>query len=335
MSTIRATALGAALLCLAVSSRVHAADTRDAQPAPLTVEAINAAEFAGGTPDEDARDPLVARLQVLLDRAHMSPGVIDGLWGDNVRKALAAYEESRGLPADGTLDAEAWRMLTHAQPAAFAVYTVTAEDVAGPFVAAIPEDFAAQAEMERLAYTGVDEMLAERFHVDLKLFRELNPKATALTAGDQVVVAAVARPEPAGKAARLTVSRERGALRALDGDGRLLAFYPASVGSDEVPSPSGTHRIVAVVPDPDYTYRPAVNFQQGQNTRNLILPPGPNGPVGTVWIDLDKPTYGIHGTPEPSPVGKHYSHGCVRLTNWDAEALAALVEPGVPVTFED
>jgi lipoprotein-anchoring transpeptidase ErfK/SrfK len=85
--------------------------------------------------------------------------------------------------------------------------------------------------------------------------------------------------------------------------------------------------------NPEYTYNPKVNFQQCDNGKVLPLPPGPNGPGGTVWIDLSEPTFGIHGTPEPSRIDKTGSHGCVRLTNWDAEELAKLLAEDVPVKF--
>jgi lipoprotein-anchoring transpeptidase ErfK/SrfK len=115
----------------------------------------------------------------------------------------------------------------------------------------------------------------------------------------------------------------------------LISVYPATIGSEETPSPSGTHKVKGVARMPPYTYNPKVNFQQGKNTKVLKLPSGPNGPVGTVWIDLTEPTYGIHGTPEPSLIDKTGSHGCVRLTNWDVEELAAMVRPGVIVAFVD
>ena len=114
-----------------------------------------------------------------------------------------------------------------------------------------------------------------------------------------------------------------------------MAAYPATIGSSDTPSPSGTHTVARVVLNPDYTYNPNINFKQGDNHEILKIPPGPNGPVGIVWIALSKPTYGIHGTPDPSKIGKTESHGCVRLTNWDAQELARVVKPGVVVEFAD
>ena len=115
----------------------------------------------------------------------------------------------------------------------------------------------------------------------------------------------------------------------------MIAAYPASIGSADTPSPSGLVTVERIALDPGYTYNPKVNFKQGSNDKVLAIPPGPNGPVGTVWIALSKPTYGIHGTPEPSKIGKTQSHGCIRMTNWDATELAKMTSPGVTVEFVD
>ena len=122
-------------------------------------------------------------------------------------------------------------------------------------------------------------------------------------------------------------------VEAFDRNGKLVASYPATIGSAATPSPTGTHTIERIALNPEYTYNPKINFQQGNNTKVLRIPPGPNGPVGSVWIALSKPTYGIHGTPDPSKIGKTNSNGCIRLTNWDAQELASLVREGVTVQF--
>jgi lipoprotein-anchoring transpeptidase ErfK/SrfK len=170
--------------------------------------------------------------------------------------------------------------------------------------------------------------------MDEDLLIALNPGAQ-FAAGEQVAVAAFGPNLKAVKVARLEADKAARQLRGYDMEDRLVVAYPATIGSESNPSPSGTHVVAAVAPMPNYTYDPDVNFQQGENTDKLIIPPGPNGPVGTMWIDLTEPTFGIHGTPEPSRIDKTASHGCVRLTNWDAEELAAMVEPGVPVVFLD
>ena len=122
-------------------------------------------------------------------------------------------------------------------------------------------------------------------------------------------------------------------VRVYGPNGVLLAAYPATIGSEDNPSPSGTHVVEHATPMPNYTYNPKINFQQGENTEVLTIPPGPNGPVGSMWIALSKPSFGIHGTPEPSLIDKTGSHGCIRLTNWDAEELASMIKPGVTVDF--
>ena len=304
-----------------------------ARAAELSREAVNEAEFAAGFEAVEGPSPVVLKAQVLLDRANASPGVIDAIYGENVAKAISAFEEVQGLPVDGKLDEEVWAALSGDDPQeALIEYEVTAEDMDYDFVEAIPEDFAEMAKMERLGFTSPEEMLAERFHMDVDLLKALNAGA-AITAGAKVVVANVEAPPPEGKLSRIEADKAKAQLRAYDAEGRLIVAYPATIGSDENPSPSGTHEVNTVAEDPVYYYRPDKNFRQGDNTDDLDIPPGPNNPVGTIWIDLSEPTYGIHGTPEPSKIDKTVSHGCVRLTNWDAEELATLVEPGVPVEF--
>lgn len=325
-----------ALLCL-IALPAHAAE-------PITADAINDASFA--EPRDKGRDPMLMKLQVLLDRRNFSPGVIDGYWGGNAANALAAYEEANGLTVDGKPDQESWDRLAADTEPAFVTYTITEQDVQGPFVESIPQDFLEMSKLRKLSYTSVAEMLAERIHMDIKLLNELNPGADMNRAGTRILVANVppaptpeearaAKADPAALADKLVLKRKSGSLRVLAADGRLMAEFPVTVGSDDMPSPSGTHTVKNVVHNPDFSYRPDVNFKQGDLDRNLLIRPGPNNPVGTVWIGLEKPTFGIHGTPEPSPVGKHFSHGCARLTNWDVERLAAMVKPGTVVVFED
>jgi lipoprotein-anchoring transpeptidase ErfK/SrfK len=177
-------------------------------------------------------------------------------------------------------------------------------------------------------------MFGERFHMDVKLLMALNPGADFRQAGTSIWVTAVEGPPIAAKVARIVADKALRQLRGYDAQDRLLVAYPATIGSPDNPSPSGEHLVKAVAPDPVYYYDPT-NFVQGDNTAKLELPPGPNNPVGSVWIDLTEPSYGIHGTPEPTKIDKTGSHGCVRLTNWDAEELSKLVEPGVPVSFTE
>ncbi len=167
--------------------------------------------------------------------------------------------------------------------------------------------------------------------MDVDLLKALNPGAS-FTTGESIRVAAYG-PDLAGEVLRIEADKSLRQVRAYGEDDRLIAAYPATIGSEDNPSPTGSHLVEGVAPMPEYTYNPKVNFQQGDNTSVLTIPPGPNGPVGSMWIDLSEPSFGIHGTPEPSLIDKTASHGCVRLTNWDANELAKMVKPGVPVDF--
>lgn len=317
-------------------------------PPPVTADTVNAADLStvpaeflpaaagdttgsGATSPPVAPDPAIAKLQILLDRAGASPGVIDGYDGDNVRKAVMAFDTMAGLTADGKIGPEVIAKLQTDGPV-IGGYAITADDVSA-IVPPIPTDYAEMANLKFLGYTSVIEELGERFHMDEKLLKALNPNAN-WAAGEQVAVAAYG-PDREGKVAKLVADKSDRQLRGYDADGKLLVAYPATIGSTDNPSPTGEHLVDAIAPMPNYTYNPDVNFQQGDNTSKLIIPPGPNGPVGAMWIDLTDPTFGIHGTPEPSQIDKTNSHGCVRLTNWDATELSKMVAKGVPVDFVD
>ncbi|POO50685.1 L,D-transpeptidase family protein [Agrobacterium rosae] len=276
-------------------------------------------------------NPAVVLLQVLLDRAGSSPGVIDGYLGDNLSKAIAGFEALQQLPVDGRLDADVIAKLVDNGPAV-QPYEISEEDRQG-IVDRIPKDYAEQAEMTGLGYTSIMEKLAERFHMHVGLIKALNP-TTAFKPGETIAVT-MPGDNKSGSVKRIEVHRKAGQAYAFAEDGSLLSVYPATIGSEESPSPTGTHKVKGVSRMPTYTYNPKINFQQGKNKDILKLPSGPNGPVGTVWIDLTEPTYGIHGAPEPELVGKVGSHGCVRLANWDVEELGAMIKPGVVVNFID
>ncbi len=292
--------------------------------------AVNKATYEEGA--KQAQRPLAIKLQILLDRAHNSPGLIDGRQGENVTNALRMFEERSNLPADGKLNSEVWGLLQRDTADVLVRYELKAQDLEGPFVEKIPTDFAEMAQMKRLSYTSPIEQLSEKFHIDPDLLKALNPDAR-LMPGEQIFVPDVIDRAPKEKVARIEVDKELSVVRGYTADGTLLVSYPASIGSRQTPSPEGTMEVKTAVKNPTYAYRPDKNFQQDDNTKPLDLPSGPNGPVGSVWIDLSKETYGIHGTAEPESVGKAASHGCVRLTNWDAEELAKLVKRGTKVSF--
>ena len=298
--------------------------------APAGASQTSAADEA-----KDAPDPFLIRLQVLLDRAHASPGVVDGLQGSNTAKAIRAFERMRDMPVGGEPDEALWAALSGDAAPAVHPYTITPEDVAGPFVPDLPKDYGKLAKLQRLGYRDAAELLAERFHMDEDLLRRLNPGADFATTGTQILVADPGAP-PTDKVSKIVVDKSEGEILAYREDGTLVLVDPATIGSPDNPSPSGTMKVNGVAHDPTYRYDPSKNFKQGDNKEKLTLPPGPNGPVGSVWIDLAKPTYGIHGTPDPDLIDKSGSHGCVRLANWDAEALAALVQPAKTVVeFRD
>lgn len=276
--------------------------------------------------DQDGPDPFLIRLQILLDRANASPGVIDGFLGENTRKAIRSYEAMRNLKVDGEPDEEMWNVLVVDQGKATKIYEITEDDLSRRYVEQIPDDYADLAEMDWLGFHGPTEMLAEKFHMDEELLKALNPQTDFKTAGDRILVAETGETATT-KVARIVVDKAVGRLTAYDGAGDIVLSAPATIGSEDNPSPSGKVTVVGVAPEPTYSYDPGKNFTQGDNTKELTIPPGPNGPVGLIWIDLSKPTYGIHGTAHPALIDKSASHGCVRLTNWDAEALGKLVQP--------
>ena len=314
------------LILLAMFSEAAAGPRLD--PSVINKASYEAGEISKGV------SPFLVKLQILLDRANISPGVIDGRLGKNLKSAIREFEEKSHLPVDGVIDRGVWRLLDRGAEGELVPYDITAKDVEGPFAGKIPEDFGAMARLDRLSYTSPAELLAEKFHMHIKLLQALNPGAHFDRQGEKIIVANVlgAMPE---SVARLDVDVGKSVVRGFAKDGSLVVAYPATVGSDDNPSPSGTMTVKAVVNNPKYFYRPNKNFQQGNNDQPLDIPPGPNGPAGSVWIDLSKEGYGIHGTAEPELIGKSSSHGCVRLTNWDAEELAELVHRGIPVTFRE
>lgn len=300
------------------------ADSRKRTPAN-----INSATYNGGALP-DGPSAITVKVQVLLDRAHVSPGVIDGVRGGMSSSAIEAFETSKGLTPDGIMDMQVWMELG-GDTAGDIIrdYTLTPDDLDG-LSAPLPQDYAELAELDWLGYTRKTEKIAEKFHMSEGFLQALNPNAS-FTAGETISVARVGR-DLETLVTEVEVRKDVGRLAAFDVTGKMVANYPVTVGSSSTPSPSGTVEVVGVAYDPTYHYNPD-NFVQGENMKPLTLPPGPNGPVGSIWIDLSKPSYGLHGTSNPATLFRNRSHGCVRLTNWDATELAGIVQEGTVVRF--
>ncbi|HSK77592.1 MAG TPA: L,D-transpeptidase family protein [Thermoanaerobaculia bacterium] len=318
----------------------------------------------------DGAGPTALRVQILLDRARFSPGILDGYWGKNTEKAVYWFQNARGLNPTGEVDRATWDALRRAagpeRPYVRQV-PLTAQDLDG-FVA-IPEDVYAQAKLDCLCYASPLERIAERSHSTADLLAQLNPNVDLenLAQGATLWVpdvppiipaevpqpqggaegeakggsesaqapAGSAQPGAAGQVRRIVISKKGFYLHALDGQGNILFHFPSTLGSDYDPSPGGEHKVTLVKRNPDFHYQPKLFHDVPDTEEDAYLPPGPNSPVGLVWMQLSKPNYGIHGTAVPDTIGYTSSHGCIRLTNWDALFLADQIRPGVPVEFVD
>jgi lipoprotein-anchoring transpeptidase ErfK/SrfK len=272
-------------------------------------------------------------LQVLLDQAHFSPGELDGTAGGNTSRALNAFRRARGLRSRGPVSEEDWSALESGGAATLVDYTLTEKDVKGPYQRSIPEDMMEKAKLDALSYTSPLEALGERFHASPKLLRAQNAGKSFARVGEVIQVPNVHTEAP-GKAAKVVVTESDQSVVALDARGRVLARLPATMGSEHDPLPIGAWKINGVSKDPPFFYNPDLFWDAKGDQSKAKIAPGPNNPVGVVWIDLSKEHYGIHGTPEPSKIGKTESHGCIRLTNWDAEELSRMVSPGIPCILE-
>lgn len=289
----------------------------------------------------DVAGPSVLRVQVLLDRALFSPGIIDGRWGKNTEKAVYWLQQREGLSRTGHVDQATFqrlRELAGNPPELVRMHALTEEDVSGPFIT-IPEDIYEQAELSCMCFESLSEKLGEMFHTSPALLEKLNPGVdlNAVGAGDRIAVPNVrdgAAPAT-GTVDRLVISDGGFYLHAVDSAGRILYHFPTTLGSSYSPSPTGEYRVTGIAQDPNWHYQPDLLEGIPDDEEDALIPAGPNNAVGVVWMQLSKPHYGIHGTNAPETIGYTTSNGCVRLTNWDARFLSERIQQGVPVEFRD
>ena len=320
---------------LLASATLQAQDAKPATapttpPAATPTQAVTPAT-ASATQADVALSPQL-EAQVLLERAWYSPGEIDGEWGSKSRKALAGFQLARGLAASGELDDATWAELRKAGAPVLVDYTITEADVAGPY-APTPSSMLAKSKLKAIPFQSLAEALGEMFHASPKLLAALNPGVPLDVAGGTMRVPNVRDIAPMPTAAKIEVDKSDAALRLLDASGKAYAQFPITSGTAKFPLPIGDWTIKSVDANPWYNYDPALIVGARKGDRKAKLPPGPNGPVGTMWMALSKPHYGIHGTPEPGLIGRTQSSGCVRLTNWSASAVAAASAVGLTVSM--
>ena len=304
--------------------------------ARLDAAAINEAALPTKLPGRDKPNASIAKLEILLDRARFSPGEIDGKLGENAQKALTAFADANGLTFDKAITPELWdKLAATADGPVIVDYRIADADVKGPFLKKLPTKMEQMKSLPALSYTSPREALAEKFHMSEELLAKINPGKKFDRPGETIAVANVdLKPDPM-PVARIEVDKTRQTLKAFDASGQLLAFYPATVGSSEKPTPSGTLKVTDAHENPTYRYNPDYKFAGVKSRKPFTIKPGPNNPVGSYWINLSAQGYGIHGTAYPGKISKSESHGCVRLTNWDAHTLGASVKRGTPVAFLD
>ena len=272
------------------------------------------------------------RAQILLERAWFSPGELDGEWGSKSRRALAGFQLARGLEASGELDEATWAELDKDIEPALVDYTIEEADVAGPFLPT-PSGMMAKAKMKAITYQNAAVGLGEKFHSSPALLAAMNPDVPLDVAGGMLRVPNVRDALPLAPAAKIEVDKSDATLRLLDAEGKAYAQFPITSGTAKFPLPIGDWTIKSINADPWYNYDPKLIVTARRGDRKALLPPGPNGPVGSMWMALSKPHYGIHGTPEPGLIGRTQSSGCVRLSNWNAHSVAGAASVGITVSM--
>lgn len=328
----------ALLLAAATSPMAFAATPRTqaskatAQSGAALLERVNAATDTAALA-KGARGDAVLRAQVLLDRAWFSSGEIDGIFGTNLQRSVRAFQQARGLPVNGRVDAATWQALQGDDTApVLAQYTLQEADTAGPFEP-LPQDVMERAPLKALGFESLHEALGEKFHCSPAWLRHANA-GSGFAVGDTIVVPAVMQDE-AGKAptgaTALRIDKASRILSVLGKDDTVLAAFPISMGGSSDPLPVGRMEIKNAAKNPVFTFDPDLLKGTKKTDSKVDLPPGPNNPVGVYWLGLSKPHWGIHGTPHPARVGRSESNGCIHLTNWDVLRLAQLVKTGFVV----
>ena len=280
--------------------------------------------------EEDAGSE-VLRAQILLDRSGLSVGEMDGHLGSNMVHAILGFRATHGLPADPSIDENVWNILNMDPGPALIAYTTSADDFKGPFEK-VPASMMLKAKLKYLGYASPLESIAEKFHIQPALLQKLNPGRSFQKAGEDLTVPNVLDPAT-GSAARIIVSKHDSIVQVFDMAGKLLAQYPCTTGSEHDPLPIGEWKVTAIYKNPKFHYNPKLFWDAKAKDSPATIAPGPRNPVGVVWIDLSKEHYGIHGTPSPGSIGHTESHGCIRLTNWDAMELAGMIAEGTPVSL--
>ncbi len=278
--------------------------------------------------------PRVVRAQILLDRARFSPGEIDGVFGEDMQTAIRVFQRTHSLEPSGVVDAATWKLLNRDMGRLLIPYTVTLADSKYPYQK-MPTETAEKAKLKALSFETPEEAFGERFHSSPKLILELNPRKKLELAGEHLLVPSIRRIAVAGVAQRVVVSKTNRTVIAYGAQDRILAQYPATIGSIHDPLPLGKWAVTNVVLNPWFNYDPELFWNPDPKNAKAVLPPGPNNPSGAVWIGLTKEHYGIHGTPEPGSIRHGESAGCIRMTNWDAVDLSHMVRHGTPVILEE
>jgi lipoprotein-anchoring transpeptidase ErfK/SrfK len=300
---------------------------------------INRATIARVGPGSSG--PAVLRAQILLDRAHFSCGQIDGRYSQNLKNAIEAYQSAYQLKVDGVVGRSMWKLLNQDSAEAVIEHRISPEDLAGPFVDKIPQDMEAKSKLKGMYYESPLQEFTGKYHASEALLKRLNPRQRFDRVGKEILVPNVVTP-PRGRAASVVVTGlgttlpvRAASVEALDSAGKVLLYAPANVGGPHDPLPVGEWKVTDIVHNPWYNYNPDLFWDpEDPNTKSKI-PPGPNGPVGLVWIGISKPHYGLHGAADPELIGRAHSDGCVRMTNWDALELAKLVEVSTPVIMKE